>query len=781
MRHFLLLLLSLACSTHPLLAQKRDDTKVPVKETAAASNKTASAATVPQNGDIPDKWKNESAVILDQTLTYAYYNSSAFFSGQVSNVVKETISRRIKLLDKAAVKDFSEFYFYESESDARKRERGEKKGIDESRVKIVVVKSTGERVKVNISDAIEVKDDVPRFYRSYYMGDKKYKKIAIPNLNVGDVMDYQLSVDYEVSLNLSRRSTSYHAFPAFNNTLSTKYAVMRQEYNFMLESGFCLNMNTYNGAPGYELLRYGYDFKGKKTDKMRTFQIIDTDRDKLPEEMMSLPLTQYPSMKFQVVAKAKDDNDTEGSIFIGNKDAIKRTVEPEEVAERFIEDFNASYRAIPLGLFWMKKKKIQNWRIEEKAKAIYGYIKNQYVNALARPNAMIPETRTLLYKYERAPYGIKDFYFAVSMSRCLDDADMDYEIIAVMPRSTGKIKDLLLGAEITWIVKVANPTGQPIYLYPMTGYQTSDVNADPYLYGAEGYSFVPSKKMRGKNKIVATKVNIPVPDPSVSTLKTKMVAAFDDQLEKLTMERTTSATGIFKANYTGYTILSYDFLDTYEKEYDDTYDEVATVRYVKREAERKKKSKSKEDIKEEEDFKFLVDKRKELMQNELKDDYDDVDTYDSFRLIKPGIIDRDSALIFNEQFKLNNLISKAGRNYTLEIGKILSKQPKLDEDNLKPRQMDIHVNYPKTIVYEVELTLPTGYTIEDLKDLNTNLDNDMMRFKVEAQLVGDKLLVKTTKVYKKITAPKAEWPKMVDVFTTAYDFSQKKVVLKKKQ
>lgn len=755
MRNALILLLCIVCHIQSLFAQKSE------------------------SNDIPDKWKNESAVILDQTLTYAYYNSSAFFSYTVNNVVKETITRKIKLLDKAAVKDFSEFYFYESESDAKKREKGEKKGIDESRVKISVVKSTGERVKVNISDAIEVTEDVPRFYRSYYMGNKKYKKIAIPNLNVGDVMDYQLSVDYEVYIDAYR---SYHAFPAFDNTLSTTYAVMRQEYNFMLESGFCLNMNTYNGAPEYKLLRYGYDFKGKKTDDMRTFQIVDTDRDKLPDEMMSLPLTQYPSIKFQVVARTKSVQGTEGSIFIGEKDAIKRTVEPEEVAERFNEDFKVSYRNIPVGKFsaWMKTKKIDNLSVEAKARAIYGYVKNQYVNVLTNYNAMIPETKSFLYPYERAPYGIKDFYFAAFMSRCLDDADMDYEVIAVMPRSTGKIKDLLLGAEITWLVKVANPTGQPIYLYPMTGYQTSDVNTEPYLYGGEGYSFVPTRKLWGKKTIVATKVTIPIPDPSVSTLKTKMTAAFDDQLEKLTMERTTAATGIFKTSYIGYTTLSYDFLSLYEKEYSEDYDEVENLAYEVKEAARKKKKKTKQDIKDEEDFTFLVGKRKELMQNELKDDYDDIETYDSFRLINPGIIDREPALTFYEKFKLNNLISKAGRNYTLEIGKIMSKQPKLDEKNLKPRQSDIQVNYPKTIVYELELTLPTGYTIEDLKDLNTNLDNAMMSFKVEAQLVGDKLSVKTTKLYKTIVAPKTEWQKMIDVFTAAYDFSQKKVVLKKK-
>ncbi len=127
-----------------------------------------------------------------------------------------------------------------------------------------------------------------------------------------------------------------------------------------------------------------------------------------------------------------------------------------------------------------------------------------------------------------------------------------------------------------------------------------------------------------------------------------------------------------------------------------------------------------------------------------------------------------------------NLLTKAGRNYTLDIGKLLSKQYKLDDDDLKPRQSSVQINYIKTIVNEVEVTLPTGYTIEDLKELNINIDNDLMSYKVESQLNGSKLMVKATKLYKVLTAPKEQWQKVVDVFKASYDFSQKKVVLKKK-
>src|SRR5262245_7604716 len=58
---------------------------------------------------IPEKWNNESAVIIAQKYTYNY---SAQGIGNRYLEYIETTRRRIKILDKAAVENFSTFYFY---------------------------------------------------------------------------------------------------------------------------------------------------------------------------------------------------------------------------------------------------------------------------------------------------------------------------------------------------------------------------------------------------------------------------------------------------------------------------------------------------------------------------------------------------------------------------------------------------------------------------------------------------------------------------------------------
>lgn len=734
----------------------------------------------PMLNGIPTKWQNESAVILDQVLTFAYYTSRVTMLKQnaVGSMTREILSRRIKLMDKSAVTDFSEFYFSESKDDEKLRASNLKKGLDNDHIKFTVIKPSGERIKVNLADAVEVNKDVPRFYRSVYMGNNKYKKIAIPNLSVGDVLDYQISVEYD-----SGQSAS---FPFISTTLANKYAILKQEINISLEKGFYLNMNNYHGAPDFQRLDYGYDKTGKKTDKMRTFQLLDVNRDRLPDEMMSLPRTEFPSIKVQVTITHDISpfffvEINEASQLYGEPNSVKKRLEKENVVayfnknyKKFRQDHNVTLPSYTLEK-WMKDNKLFSKSIEEQTKAIYGFFKYQMTYKRF-------EDLTGVELYEKAnDFGVNDFYFAAQMSKYLDATDLKYEIVCVVFRSAGKIDDFLLLSESLWVVKVEGTGGKPIYLYPMDGYQTSDFNRYLYVYGGEGYAFKSARSRSDRDEAVATvkQVTVPMPDPSVNSYVAKATAAFDDQLETLSMERTVHLTGSLKSNYTHIALLGYDFLDEYYKAYEPDYDAEDDKKERQKEEERKKKKKTKEDLKAEEDLRTMLAKRKELMAIELKDDYDDIQSYDDCQLINSGVLESKPTLTYKETFKLKNLISKAGRNYTLEIGKLMSKQPKIDDDDLKPRQSAVQMATTKMSENTIELTLPTGYTIEDMSDLNLKIDNDLMSFEVISTLVGDKLTVKTAKKYKKITAPKAEFQKIVEVFTKVYDFSQKKVVLKK--
>ncbi len=637
-----------------LEAQRRDDKAPNKKETTPATTNTpVEVPTTKVLGDIPEKWKDESAVVLEQKLTFAYYNSVSIWGNDIKNTVKETVYRRIKLMDKSSVSDFSEFYFYESEKDERKREKNAEKGIESNAMMITVIKPSGEKVKVNLSTAVDVDKDVPQYYRSYYVGRKIYKKVAIPNLNVGDIFEYQLTVDYKVSVN---NYNAFHTFPSFYNTLASKYAILKQEYNFMLEEGFYLNLNSYNGAPAFKTLDYGYTFEGKKTEKMRTFQLKDENRDKLPNETFSLPYTEHPSVKLQVVAKLSGNQMLEGALFIGEKNSTKKKVTPEEVATRFNKDFRNARYTVSSGKYnvkdYAKKHGLKDMKFEEKVKFLYTYVKWCFFKDI-HFSGYVSNADNSFTAYERAVTPIKDFYFAAFMSEFLYELDIKHEVIAVMPRNVGKIDNLLLGEEITWIVK-AEEAGKSMYLYPLNLLQTTEVNREPYLYGAEGYAFFPSQSKEAGESAIARKVSIPAPNIQSNYYHTKAEASFDDQFEKATLKRNCEYRGVLKSSYILYACLGHDFISDFRD-----YINKTNLKEINKNVDNEKIKKSKkEQLRQQEEkdhLEKLFAKRKELMHEGLKEDYDDIVSYDSFRLINTGYFEENPTLSYEERFTLNNL------------------------------------------------------------------------------------------------------------------------------
>ena len=174
-----------------------------------------------------------------------------------------------------------------------------------------------------------------------------------------------------------------------------------------------------------------------------------------------------------------------------------------------------------------------------------------------------------------------------------------------------------------------------------------------------------------------------------------------------------------------------------------------------------------------------VKQRKELFEKELKSEYD-LDHYDGFELIKDGRYGDTAWLQYQEKFTIKKMISKAGRNYIIDIGKIIGDQIKLDPEELKERKTDIWVPYARSIANNITLSIPKDYTVEGLEDLNRNVDNESGAFVSTAKVDDGKLIITTRKLYKKSFDKKDAWPNYIAFLEPAYKFSQAKIVLKQK-
>ena len=126
--------------------------------------------------EIPEKWKDESAVILAKS--YEYEVKKEFFLNYVYENI--TLHKRVKLLDKAAINEFSELSF---ENDYKNTSFWSSYELKDVYFGIKVIKTTGKQNIIDIKDAVvkSIKEGLNKH---------EYQKIAIPDLEPGDIVDY---------------------------------------------------------------------------------------------------------------------------------------------------------------------------------------------------------------------------------------------------------------------------------------------------------------------------------------------------------------------------------------------------------------------------------------------------------------------------------------------------------------------------------------------------------------------------------------------------------------
>ncbi len=137
-------------------------------------------------------------------------------------------------------------------------------------------------------------------------------------------------------------------------------------------------------------------------------------------------------------------------------------------------------------------------------------------------------------------------------------------------------------------------------------------------------------------------------------------------------------------------------------------------------------------------------------------------------------------LQFKEKFSLKKLISKAGKNYIFEAGKLIGGQIKLEPGEMKERQTDIYIPAAREIENSITVNIPAGFTVDGLQELNMNIDNSSGTFISKATITDNSLLITTKKIYKNNFDKKEAWQNYIAFLEPAYKHSQAKVVLKKK-
>jgi hypothetical protein len=349
------------------------------------------------------------------------------------------------------------------------------------------------------------------------------------------------------------------------------------------------------------------------------------------------------------------------------------------------------------------------------------------------------------------------------MRMALKAIGVESELQVYVPRNLGTWRDAIFMEELDFLLRVKSKR-KWVYLEAFNNFDAFGTPY-PFLESAEGYAIAYDEANR------YYRATIPASTVAENLNRQEYAIRLNEAMDLVRVERTSTFAGAEKRDLIGKANLDRDYLSAdFEKYY----------------VEPKSKGKKKDETPvatgpkyENPDRDDKVKERKELFQKDVEREFD-LDKYEDFELLQSGRFGDTALLQYREKFTLKKLVSKAGRNYIFEVGKLIGDQIKLEGEELAGRKTDIWVPYARSIENNIVVQVPAGYTVDGLQDLNLTVDNASGTFISTARAEEDKLIITTKKVYKNNYDKKEAWVNYIAFLEPAYKFSQAKVVLKKK-
>ncbi len=129
-------------------------------------------------------------------------------------------------------------------------------------------------------------------------------------------------------------------------------------------------------------------------------------------------------------------------------------------------------------------------------------------------------------------------------------------------------------------------------------------------------------------------------------------------------------------------------------------------------------------------------------------------------------------------------VEKAGENYLLKVGEFIGPQHEMYEE--KERKQPLEEYYRKDYHRVITVTIPTGYEITNLNDINIDqrfeLDQkEIMKFQSSYTIEGNKLVITADEYYDFIRLDKKYFNDYRKVMNGAADFNKITLVLEKKK
>ncbi len=681
---------------------------------------------------VPDKYKNESAVIFGfkRNVTIDKTSRSGFLvKKEKSLMFYENVRFKIKLNDKNAVNAFTEVFFRYSDK------------TDGFSAKITKPNGTISNVSLNEAVSLESKSVVPEFFKSFfdqeYNGYSRYFKVAVPDLEPGDILEYVTITKNKLDV----KYTGYIEFSPQYEICNKNYPILYNQITIETDEKSFFKSMALNGAP---------EFKKENATEAGLFRFVFTDYERSVEKDVNFinGLRVYPLNKFQVIYANKDD--VKG-ILVGQRGELKSSFTKEELAKRAWEDYIQvgdqyladSYSNVQkyADAIWaeLKKAGAKDWSEKEYLEKAYYRVRHFVAN---RDNYLNDKLFSFLFGTLLYQKGIKS------------------ELVISISNATNKLSNVLFDDEIRYAVKLNND-----FYFNCTDHSIPKELVESLL-GNEAYIIEEPNKS-------GTQVIKPLilPDATINDNTAEFISnvTINKEMNTLAIVRTTTYTGISKnRNISDALKFTPYILDNYKyhggKDPSETLKGAQYTEYEK-------------SVKE---FKEVIEKEKEkFTKEELQRDFSQKVTAKKFRLKSDGRSQKNSKLIYDEEFELAQMVRKAGKKYLVNVAGLVGSQLQIKKEE-RIRKYDINVGYARTLNWVINFKIPEGYTVEGVKELNTNIDNETGTFNCTAEEKNGTVVINIKKIYKNANTSKDKWPAMLEFIDAAYNSSFKYLLLKPK-
>jgi hypothetical protein len=682
------------------IAQTEQEKKVKMEIWGNAPDEFKSTA-------IPSKWNNESAVILATSIDYEADFATRMVGLNVTQfyVEKVTSHHRIKLLDKASVKEFSELSFNEKFVNTNLFGKTNSYFI----IAVKVIKPDGKEKEIDLSKAVKAESD-----------SRKELKIAIPDLEVGDILDY-FSAGKQEYLVGSEGAISD------NFLMEGEYPVVKRTMRFKLPHEYKIKSIVLNGAP---------DFKREMVEKDVIYTLEDEMREKAADILWTFRHRTAPEIRFKKV-------DAGGGTSVG------------EAVDNYVNGFGYNISNIGYIADFMNKNFKKEKDARKVAYEVYYLLRNPiYLQAYFG----IEQGHPLDVSF------VSDDYYRL-VSKYLIKNKIPHNIMVLPSREYGPVSELIGTGSMDVVMRVNTET--PIFLPRIKPF------AIPNEILAEHEGMPGSlSDVYPKNGVEPAGREVPVTtEKDNSTTTTMKVSLTADDFSKMDVQRDVLAKGHNKEVHQYMVVTNYDYLKEYDqpKYQEQSSHAIGTLLKQYNKEQEKLQQRMSQDYNDRD--KKIKDDIESSMEVKLSE-------YKNFKLKSIGMWDYAPYTEYMDDFTIENMTKKAGPNYILELPKLIEKQTEIT-DKQKERTRDIYMSNARSFINEISFTIPEGYTVEGLEALNKDVHNETGGFISTAKVEGNVLKITSKKYYSGNYFPAKDWDKMVAFMNAAVDFTNAKVLLKK--